>query len=149
MSHYRNTIKTPIRLPLKRFHKAVQVNSKIIPAALFPVGIGALDKERFNFKLIVGRGDHDAAFGLCVKDKVLCWDRRWPVPCSTVTRAGNGFGRPGIAGLSTGPFSLILGRRSCHWAWWTTERTLRLSVQILLRSLSKTLLFRLEMLTSL
>jgi hypothetical protein len=66
MPHYRNTIKTPIRLSLKRLHKAVQVNSKVIPTALFPVGIGALDKERFNLELVVGRGDHDASFGLCV-----------------------------------------------------------------------------------
>lgn len=66
MPHYRNTIKTAIRLSLKGFHKAVQVDGKVIPTALFPVGIGALDKERFNLQLVVGGGDHDAAFGLCV-----------------------------------------------------------------------------------
>jgi hypothetical protein len=48
VSHDGDTIKASIGLSFKSFHEAVQVDGKVVPAALFPVGIGALDKERFH-----------------------------------------------------------------------------------------------------
>ncbi len=64
MSHNRDTIQTPIRLPLESLHKAIQVYGKVIPTPLFPVGIGTLDKERFNFQLVISRRYHNSPFGL-------------------------------------------------------------------------------------
>lgn len=55
MTHDSNGIKTSIGLTLECINEAVQIDCKVIPAALFPVGVGTLDEERFNLEFVVGR----------------------------------------------------------------------------------------------
>jgi len=40
MSHYGDTVQTSVCLALKWLNKAVQIDGKVIPATLFPVGTG-------------------------------------------------------------------------------------------------------------
>jgi len=49
MTHYRYGVKTPVSLPFEGIDETVKVKREVIPAALFPVWVGALDKEGFNF----------------------------------------------------------------------------------------------------
>lgn len=47
MSHNSDLIETSIGLSFKRLYKTIEINSKIIPTALFPIGM-TFNKERFN-----------------------------------------------------------------------------------------------------
>ncbi len=72
MPHDGDVIKTPVCLPFKCVHEAVQINSKIIPTALFPIGVWTFDEERLHLQFCVGRGYHDSSLGLDVYLKLPC-----------------------------------------------------------------------------
>ena len=64
MAHDGDGVETAISLAFESVHKTVQIDSKVVPAALLPLGVGTFNKEGFNFEFVVGRGNHYSAFGL-------------------------------------------------------------------------------------